>query len=264
MPITLFDSHCHLPNLNHEDELQKQLADAGEMGVVRFLNIGTSIHDSVAANAVAGKYDNVFSSAAVYPHEEFGKDFSQLRAELAKIVDSPKVVAIGECGIDLPEKVSEEFRVRDLREQVALFEMQVQLALEKNLPVIIHNRNGDDIILKMLRKYQSQGIRGVIHCFSGDWDTAQKFLDLGFYISFSGFITYPSRTKLLETVRNVPADRFLVETDAPYLAPQGFRGQKNEPKYVRIVAEKVAETRNLPLEEIAAASYGNTCRLFGI
>jgi TatD DNase family protein len=259
----LIDSHCHLIHRKYEKTTDQLINEAIAEGVEKFITIGTSITENKRAIELAKKYDSVFAAIGIYPHEENnvrGKDPNKLEKLLEEqLTKSSKIVAIGECGID----ISDDWEGgRNPEEQIELFEMQIKLAKKHDLPLIIHNRNGDEPILELLEKHKGSGLRGVLHCFATTWETAQKFLDLGFYISFSGMITYPSRKGLLETVDKVPNDRFIIETDAPYLPPQGHRGEVNEPKYVKIVAEKACEVKNLPFEEISRMTYENTCRIF--
>lgn len=265
--MTLTDSHCHLPHLGHLNELEKILANAEAQEVTRFITIGTSLKENEKAIEVAGKYKEVYASVAIYPHEHIGEDINELVNKMEKqAYSSDKVVAIGECGIDLSNREKQ----RPLEEQIKLFEKQLELSQKMNFPVIIHNRNGDDYILKVLNQYK--GIKGVVHCFDSTWDTAQKFLDLGFYISFSGMITYSSKQYLEETVRKTPSDKYLVETDSPYLLPETLRkefkknGVKsgNEPGYVRIVAQKAADIRQTSLEQVSSETTANAQTLFGL
>ncbi|KKS16421.1 MAG: Hydrolase, TatD family [candidate division WWE3 bacterium GW2011_GWC1_41_7] len=253
----LIDSHLHFPH--DENKVREQISGAEKEGIVKFINIGTSLKDSAKSIETAEKFENVYATVAVYPHDDKDKDTYTIMEHLKELaLSSKKVVAIGECGIDL----SEWKNGRSLDQQTELFEAQINLAIELRLPLIIHNRNGDETVLELLQKYKNTGLAGVAHCFVSSWDTAQKLLDLNFYISFSGIITYPSGKYLSETVQKVPNDRFLVETDAPYLPPQGHRGEKNEPKYVKITALKVAEIKDLPLQSIEDYTYENTTRLF--
>lgn len=255
----LIDSHCHLPH--NLEEAKSQVEDAKKEGVGKFINIGTSLRYSKKAIETAEQLEDVFATVAVYPHDERGIEINILEKKLGDLVaGSNKVVAIGECGIDIGSREGG----RSSEEQAKLFEMHIKLAIEKDLPLIIHNRNGDDVVIKLLQKYKGPKLRGVAHCFASTWNTAKKLLDLDFFLSFSGMITYPSRKELLETVEKVPEDRFLVETDAPYLPPQGHRGEKNQPKYVKIVAQKVAEVRKAPFSIIEHVSYSNTSRLFNL
>jgi len=265
--MNFIDSHCHLPNLCHKDALEKILNDARDWGVDRFINIGTSVKENAEAIEVAEKYESVYATVAIYPHEHGGEDVAGLIGQLEEQAkSSEKVVAIGECGID----VSDWKNQRVLEEQIKLFELQVKLSQKLNLPLIIHNRNGDDAVLNVLSCHD--GVRGVVHCFDSTWEVAQKILNLGFYISFSGLITYKSREALLEVVKDVPPDKYLIETDSPYLLPEPAKTEaweagnrrKNEPKYVRMVGQKVAEVREISLEEVALQTRANTCWLFGL
>lgn len=265
--MNLIDSHCHLPNLRHKDELERILNGAKEWGVDRLINIGTSVKANAEAVEVAEAYESVYATVAIYPHEHRGENIANLINQLeVQAKSSSKVVAIGECGIDVTGWKNQ----RPLEEQLELFESQVKLAQKLNLPLIIHNRNGDAVVLDILAKYQ--GIKGVVHCFDSTWEVAKKFLDLGFYLSFSGLVTYKSREALLEVVKNVPSDKYLIETDAPYLLPEPAKTaaceagvkRKNEPKYVKMVGQKVAEVRGISLEEVAWQTRANTRSLFGL
>jgi TatD DNase family protein len=255
----LIDSHCHLPtNKNEVDEILKR---ARNDGVEKVINIGASLQESRQAVEIAESFDNVFASVGVYPHEDKEKSTEQITAELEKMLSqSSKIVAIGECGIDIAGKDYEA----PLPRQLELFEAQIQLALKHRLPIVIHNRNADSHVIKILEKYTEHGLAGVAHCFDSTWNTAQQLLNLGFYISFSGFITYTSKQHLLDSVKKVPIDKFLVETDSPWIIPKGVSEKKNEPKNVKMVARTIAEIRNLPLDKVAEVAYENTCRLFKI
>lgn len=257
----LIDSHCHLEHSNYGKSPAEIVAEAESDGVVKFINIGTSIADNVRAVKVADRLSQVYATIAVYPHEDRGLTVGELELALKKQLNlSKKIVAIGECGLD----ISNWEGGRPLADQIELFEMQIRVALDNNLPLVIHNRNGDEQVLEVLKKYKTATLRGVLHCFASTWDVAQKFIDLGFYISFSGLVTYPSRKEVQEVAKNISMDRFLVETDAPYLPPQGHRGEVNFPKNVKIVAEKVAQLKEKAFEDVALASYKNTCDLFKI
>ena len=160
--------------------------------------------------------------------------------------------------------ISEWSGGRSADDQKVLFEEQIKLAIDLKLPLIIHNRKGDAVVLELLKKYKGSGLTGVSHCFVSTWDFAQELLELNFLISFACSITYPSNKHLLEIVKKVPPDKFLVETDAPYLPPQNMRGTVNEPKNVVYAARKVAEVRNISFEKVSELSYSNTCQLFAI
>jgi TatD DNase family protein len=255
------DSHCHLVHKNYEISLEQILSEAVENGIDKFITIGTSVRENIIAIKTAESVKDVYCSVGIYPHEDRGIEIDGLRDSLMEnFGKSKKIVAIGECGID----ISNWEGGRSLDEQLGLFEMQLELAKDLDLPIIIHNRNGDEEVYKLLKKYSDLNVSGVMHCFTSDWNYAQKILDLGFYISFTNMITYPKKNTLLEVVKNVPTNRFLLETDAPYLPPQSLRGKINYPKYVRIVAEKVAQVKQKTLVEVGRCSYENTCKLFKI
>jgi TatD DNase family protein len=247
--------------------LENVLSASKDWGVTQVINIGTSLKENVEVIEVAENYASVYAAVAIYPHEHRGENITGLIDPLeSQAKSSEKVVAIGECGIDVTEWKNQ----RPLEEQSVLFEAQVKLAQKVNLPLIIHNRNGSEVVLKVLSLYR--GTRGVVHCFDATWEVAERFLAMGFYISFSGLITYKSRHDLLEVVKNMPADRYLIETDAPFLLPEPARTEsrelgakrKNEPKYVRMVGQKVAEVRGISLEEVASQTRTNNAHLFGI
>lgn len=253
----LIDAHCHLPTSLQETKLLLQ--EATDAGVTKLIDIGTSLKLTKRAIQIAGHFDNVYATGAIYPHDDKDIPLEKLMLKLESLLtSSKKVVAVGECGID----ITNWYGGRTKAAQVELLEAHLQLALKLKFPVVLHNRNGDSEILELLIKYKDAGLQSVFHCFSSTWEFAKKILDLGCYVSFSGMITYPSRRELLETVKNIPLDRFMVETDAPYLPPQGHRGEQNRPKYVIITAQKIAEIRKIPYETIATAAYKNTCRFF--
>ncbi|MFH1648627.1 MAG: TatD family hydrolase [Patescibacteria group bacterium] len=258
----LIDSHCHIPHKKYDMTPEEVVLDAKKAGVTKFISIGTSIGETELVVKTASQFPNVYPTVGIYPHEDKGRSLSDLEKDFRKVLSKCKkdIVGIGECGID----ISNWENGRKIDEQIEIFEMQINIAKETSLPLIVHNRKGDQQVLKLLEKHKGIKLRGVVHCFDSDWDFAQKILDLGFYISFSGLITYPNKNALIEVVKNVPMNRFLVETDAPYLSPQEYRGQVNYPKYVRIVAEKVATIKEISIAEVEENSFKNTCSLFEI
>ncbi|MBI2414711.1 TatD family hydrolase [candidate division WWE3 bacterium] len=270
----LIDSHFHLTS--DEYPLKNTVIEnAKEVGVTKLITIGTYLKDDAQVIELIEKYPNLYGVVGIYPHEELELQVHEMEKSLKNLLlMSKKIVGIGECGIDVPKSSETPLQIkhetRSLEKQIEIFEMQIKLAIENNLPVVIHNRNGDDVVLSILEKYQkiaednNKKLKGVIHCFTSTWEIAQKFIEIGFYISFSGIITYPSGKAIHETVAKIPLDKFIVETDAPWLTPQGFRGKINEPKYVRMTAQKVSEIKGLSEEEICKVTYKNTCDLFGL
>lgn len=259
----LIDSHCHLPHKNYKKSVEDILKEAQENNISKCITIGTSLKENSIVEKISNTFDNVYFTVAIYPHEELHSDMDTVLSELETkflLNKNPKLVGLGECGIDITNWSGG----RSIEDQLYLFEKQIQLSIKYDLPLIIHNRNGDSYVLGLLNKYVPLGLRGVIHCFDSDWTFAKKILDLNFYISFSGLITYNKKDTLLEVVKNIPLDKFLVETDSPYLAPQKYRGEVNSPKYVRIIAEKVAEVKQIDISIIENNSYQNTSKLFRI
>ena len=254
------DSHCHLPPVEQKERLEEVINNAIAAGVHKFVNIGTSVSENAKVLKVSGEYPQTYPTAAIYPHENMDRSLDELEQYLRDFVSENReaLVGVGEAGID----ISNWKKGRDLKDQVDLFEFQVRLAKEYNLPLIVHNRNGDDQVLSVLNKIKPPKV--VIHCFASDWKFAEKVLEMGFYISFSGLITYESRKSLLEVVKKVPNDKFLIETDSPYLPPASHRGEKNQPKYVKIIAQKISEVKGISLENVAKLSSSNTERLLGI
>jgi len=266
----LIDSHCHIPHKKYHKSVEEIVEEAKQAGVGKIISIGASIQDSKDVLETAKLFENVFATVGVYPHEDLEKSVGEIGGELEELLEKDqksskkKIVGIGECGIDIPNgEVS--YKTRELDAQKELFKLQIGLAIQHDLPLIIHNRNGDQEVLKILELYKNTNLKGVVHCFVSNWEFAQKLLDLNFHISFTAIITYPSAgPALIETVKKIPQDKILIETDAPYLAPQEHRGQINYPKYVKITAAKVAQIRNASLEDIERFTYQNTCRLFNI
>lgn len=254
----LIDSHFHLTDekyVSKEDVIER----AKIAGVAKLITIGTNLKDNNEILTLIEKFPNLYGVLGVYPHEEKELKPNEIYEKLETLVlKSKKVVGIGECGIDIVEGHDTTSSDR----QKSIFEMQINLAKKHNLPLVIHNRNGDSLILEMLKVVEN--LKGVIHCFTSDWTTAQKFLDLGLFISFSGIATYPSGKTIHETIEKIPLNRFLLETDAPWLSPQGYRDKMNEPAYITVTAQKVAEVKGIKLEQVEEYSYNNTCDLFGL
>lgn len=265
----LIDSHCHIPHKKYEKTPEEIVKEAQEEGIEKLITIGTSLKENKLVLKTASDFDNVFCAIGIYPHEDKDKSIKDLYRGLEETYKKniEKVVGIGECGIDLLAQagITAWEGGRSVGDQLELFKMQVGFGVEHDLPIIFHNRNGDDLILDTLKKYKvyRNRLRGIAHCFTQNWALAEELIDLGFYISFAGNITYPSASQdLLEVVKKIPHDKFVIETDSPYLPPQGHRGETNYPKYVKIVAEKIADIRKTSFETISKQSFKNTCDLF--
>ncbi|MEL6092185.1 YchF/TatD family DNA exonuclease [Plesiomonas shigelloides] len=252
----LIDSHCHLDGLNYNDlhkDVDAVLDKARECGVQHFLSVGVTLTRYQALKALVGHRRDVSLSCGVHPldlDEPFdAAAFRELAAE-------PQVVAIGETGLDY-------FYSEDtVALQQEVFREHIRTARAVNKPLIIHTRDAREDTLRILREEQAQECCGVIHCFTEDADFARQAMELGFYISVSGIITFRNAEALREAIREVPLERLLVETDSPYLAPVPHRGKENQPAFVRDVAEYLAVLKGVSVETLAQATTDNFCRLF--
>ncbi|MFI5398852.1 MAG: TatD family hydrolase [Candidatus Binatia bacterium] len=255
--VTLIDSHCHLDEERFDTDRDAVIARALAAGVTRMVTIGASggmqaNHDALA---LAERHAAVFATVGVHPHEASTVSAAILD-EITRLARAPKVVAIGETGLDYYYDRSPRPVQREALRQF------IQLARQLALPLVVHLRDAYEDALIILREEQAADVGGVIHCFSGDRGAARSFLDLGFDVSFSGIITFKNAEELRAVARMVPADRLLVETDAPFLAPVPYRGKRNEPAYVVYTAAAIAEIRQLSLQDLAAVSRANTERRF--
>lgn len=252
----LIDSHCHLDYPDLVARLPEVLSRAAEAGVDAMLTIGTQISQFDGVRAIADAHENIFCSVGTHPHES-GEEEEISTADLVSLTKSPKVVGIGETGLDFFYDNSP----RDTQERC--FRTHIAASRETGLPVIIHTRGADDETIEILRDEAGKGaFPGVIHCFSVGREVAEAALDLGLYISISGIVTFKKADELREIVRDVPTDRLLIETDAPFLAPIPNRGKPNEPSFVVHTAEKVAELKGLSLAQLGEATSDNFYRLF--
>jgi TatD DNase family protein len=253
----LIDSHCHLDETRFAEDREAVVARAVEAGVTRMITIGAS--DGMQANldavALARRHASVFATIGVHPHAASSVTPAVVDA-VGRLAVAPKVVAIGETGLDYYYDHSPR------PAQQAAFRQFIGLARQLGLPLVIHLRDAFDDALTILREEQATDIGGVIHCFSGGRAEARAFLDLGFDLSFSGVVTFKHAEELRAVARQVPADRFMVETDAPVLAPVPHRGKRNEPAYVVFTAHAVAAARQQPIEEVAALACANAQRRF--
>ncbi|WP_371410879.1 TatD family hydrolase [Synechococcus sp. UW105] len=256
---TLIDSHCHIVFRNFEDDLEAVASRWRQAGVVSLLHACVEPAEIPAIRALADRFPEMRYSVGVHPLDtEHWQDSTAVVLRQAALDDN-RVVAIGELGLDL-------FRDKNLSEQLDVLRPQLDLAVELDKPVIIHCRDAAEPMLEELRSRRSEGRcpAGVMHCWGGTPDEMEAFLDLGLYISFSGTVTFAKAAETHECARRVPQDRFLVETDCPFLAPVPRRGKRNEPSYVTAVAARVAELRGQSLDEVATTSTANARRLFGL
>jgi len=249
----LVESHAHLDNEAFAADLPAVLQRAREAGVERIVTIGTDLDSSRRAQALAETHPEIWFSPGIHPHDA---DKIHDVAALKGLAAHPRAVAVGETGLDCVKHYS------SLPNQKELFVRHLEVALEVDKPVTIHCREAHGDLFPILRAHAP--LRGVIHCFSGGWADAERYLGLNFYLSIAGPITYPGAKELRETVQRIPLDRLLVETDCPFLPPQKFRGQRNESSYVRYAAEEIAVIQGLPVEEVMDTTSRNARNLFGL
>jgi TatD DNase family protein len=251
--MMLVDSHCHLDFPDFAAERDAVVARARAAGIGTMLTISTRLDQFAQVRAIAEAYDDIWCSVGAHPHEA-ADHAATTAAELTAMATHPRVVGIGETGLDFHYDHSP----RDVQEQV--FRAHIAASRASGLPLIVHAREADDRIAGILR--EEQPAAGVLHCFSSGRFLAEAALDLGFYISISGIVTFRNAEDLRAIVRDVPLDRLLVETDAPYLAPVPYRGKRNEPAYVAATAAAVAALKGVEPGELAAATTANFFRLF--
>ena len=254
--MRLVDSHCHLDFPDFEAERDAVAERARARGVERIVTISTRVREFHKLAAIVARYDDVYASIGTHPHNA-AEELDVTVDDLCRIAEAPKVVAIGEAGLDYHYDKSP----RDA--QAAGFRTHIAAARETGLPLVIHAREADDDIAAILEEEMGKGpFKAILHCFSSGAALAERGLALGLYVSFSGIVTFRNAETIRDIARNVPLDRMLVETDAPYLAPPPNRGKRNEPAFVADTARILAEAIDVPLETLAAATTDNFYRLF--
>ena len=252
----LVDSHCHLNFPELAARVDDALALMRENRVTHALCVSVTLEDFPQVRALAERYSNLYASVGVHPDYP---DLPEVKeAELVVLANHPKIVALGETGLDY-------FRIKEnLEWQRERFRTHIRAARRCGKPLIIHTRAAAADTLRIMREEKAEEAGGVMHCFTENWETAQGALDLGFHISFSGIVTFKNAAELREVAKRVPLDRMLIETDSPYLAPVPFRGKTNEPGLVKYVAEEIARQRGVSFDTVAAATSANFFKLFRI
>lgn len=266
----MIDVHCHLNFHAFEKDYDSAIKSAFEAGITTIINVGTKLDSSQKAVDLAAEYNNLYAIVGVHPHHadkiELGSDWI---SELEKIARNPKVVGIGEIGLDNFRYQSNG--ITDPKTQEEIFITQIELAHKLKLPIQIHNRHAGAEIIKILRTHKSllMDIPGMFHCMSGDLEHLKNVLDLGFFVGFDGNITYKGlapgeNTALSSLVKAAPIDRIVIETDSPYLTPEPYRGKRNEPKYAIIVRDEIAKIKGVTIEEVETVTTQNTQKLFNL
>ncbi|MBP1153468.1 MULTISPECIES: TatD family hydrolase [unclassified Paenibacillus] len=253
----LIDSHVHLNAQAFDEDRHEVIERARENGIRRMINVGFNRETIPSSIALAEQYDFIYSTVGWHPTD--AKDMTQEDLEwIESLCSHDKVVAIGEIGLDYYWDTSP----RDI--QAHVFREQIRIARKLGMPIVIHNRDAHHDIVQILREEKAAEVGGVMHCYSGSWETAKMCLDMNFYISFGGPVTFKNAKQPKEVLEKVPLDRLLIETDAPYLAPHPYRGKRNESSYVRLVAETAAQIKGISLEELAEITSRNAVSIFGI
>ncbi len=267
LPPPLVDTHCHLDYIqraeNHPQGAegtapQQVLARAKQAGVQWLVNPCVHPRHFRAVISLAEQFESVYAAVAVHPTDvnTLATEAPDWQQQVEAVVDHPKVIAIGETGLDYYRDTSHAEAQQDC------FRYFLNLARSKDLPVIIHDREAHADVIRIVDEFP--GVRGIMHCFSGDADLAFAMVERGFYISFAGNVTFKNAHNLHAAAKVVPLDRLLIETDAPFLSPVPFRGKPNEPARVAHVAEKIADLREIPLTALAEQTYANACRAFNL
>jgi len=248
----LIDTHAHLVSL---EDIDGAINRAVESGVVKIISMATGLESCYTTIDVADRHESVYIALGIHPHSASSYT-TDVMSKIEELTSHERVVAIGETGLDYhymnsPKEI-----------QIESFVAHIALSKKLGLPFVVHVREAEEDMMNILSSNNLGENPGVIHCFSGNWETAKKYLDLGFFISFSGIVTFRRAEEVREAARKVPIDRILVETDSPYLAPVPMRGKKNEPAYVRYVAEVISELRELDMEALREQLIKNSSTLF--
>ncbi len=251
----LFDTHAHMNDPVFDEDKDELISSLPDQGVGLVMNPGCSLENSLQAIAIAEKYDFVYAAVGTHPDTAEEVD-EQVIAQYRQLCRHPKVKAIGEIGVDYYyETISREI-------QLKAFRMQMELARETGLPVIIHERDAHDDGMRMIKEFPD--VTGVFHCYSGSAEMARQLVKMGWYIGFTGVLTFKNARKAVETAVSIPLERIVLETDCPFMAPEPFRGKRNHPGYLYRMAERLAELRNMPVEEIQRITTENGKHLYRI
>ncbi len=252
----MIDSHCHLDFNDFDTDRDRVIDSARTAGVHTIINIGADLASSERSVALAEKYDFIYATVGVHPHD--ARKFDDKMAErISRLAEHDKVRAIGEIGLDFYRDLSPR------KVQAEVFERQLEIAVQKGMPVVIHTRKAFRETVEIVKRHSSRLCGGVFHCFPGNEREAQQVIDLGFKISVGGVITYP-KAGMARMAAAVPLKHILLETDCPYLTPVPYRGKRNEPAHVKIVCQKLSELKNITFEEVEKTTDRNAQKLFGL
>jgi TatD DNase family protein len=251
------DTHAHLFYPNFENETEQVIERAKQDGVDYILVPATDLKTSKQVISLTEKFDMIYGAVGIHPHDSKAWN-SSLVSQIEKLAKNKKIVAIGEIGLDYYYDFSPK------EKQIEAFKAQIELALKLDLPVIIHNRDSDEDMMEIIGSYCSAGLKGQFHCFNGSLEDAMELVNMNYMLSFTGNITFKKADNLRHILKHIPPDHLLLETDSPFMTPVPHRGKRNEPSYVKYVADKIAEIQNLRVEDVAKITSFNTFKLFGI
>ncbi len=251
----LIDTHCHLDFPEFEQDRNEVIKRAKENGIDYLINVGSSLQGSKNSLELALNYDYIYAAVGIHPHEADNADNASL-AVIKELAEKNKVVAIGEIGLDYYRNYSNP------QNQKRLFIALIKLAKDLNLPLVLHSRQAEEETLNIIKKFAPQ--KAVVHCFSGGENFLKQCLDLGLFISFTCSITYKKADNLRDVVKLAPLERIMLETDCPYLSPEGFRGRRNEPSQIKLLANEIAKIKTLSIEEISKITTNNAIDFFGL
>ena len=255
--VMLIDSHAHLDMKQFDSDRNQVIDRALSADVRHIITVGIDIRSSRNALNLATHYPALFATTGIHPHNTDSVNKNDLD-EIALIAQHERSVAIGEIGLDFYRNLSP----RETQKQ--LFEQQLNIAISLDLPVVIHDRDAHEETLTILSSFRRNRLTGMIHCFSGDYNLAQAFIDMGYYISIPGTVTFNNASHIQDVARRVPLNRLLLETDAPFLAPTPYRGKRNEPSYIVNTAQKIANLRGISFKDITYQTSKNVCQLFNL
>jgi TatD DNase family protein len=253
----LFDTHVHLNADQYKDDLEEVIERAQSAGVEYMVVVGFDRETIQKAMEITEKYDFIYASVGWHPVDAVDMKPEDLEW-IQELASHPKVVALGEMGLDYYWDKSP----KDVQQEV--FRQQIRLARKVNLPIIIHNRDATEDVVRILKEEKVEEVGGIMHCFTGSLEVAKQCMDMNMYISFGGPVTFKNAKKPKEVAVQIPLDKLLIETDCPYLTPHPYRGKRNEPSYVSYVAEQIAELKEMDYEELARKTTENAKKLFGI
>jgi TatD DNase family protein len=253
----LIDSHAHLDMKQFDSDRDQVIERAESAGVKHIISVGIDIKSSRNALKLTTHYPSIFATAGIHPHNADNANNNYLE-QIELIAQHDKIVAIGEIGLDF-------FRNRSARQnQIEVFTQQLDIAISLDLPVVIHDREAHTETVNTLSPFKQTGLHGVIHCFSGDYELAKTFINMGYYISIPGTVTFKNAIQTQDVVKRIPLNRLLLETDAPFLTPIPHRGKRNEPSYVVHTAQKIAKLRGISFEGVSYQTSKNVCELFNL